>query len=126
MLYRKLMVAASYCSLEQGECVFDRVRVDFALHIFLVGVADFRVLGIAELRYAEIVGRCVVGHDLLDALVHAGCNGFVKRSTLIVLDMDEPKGTAALPEPEHYVFVLELRLVAALLSADVGLVNLDR
>ena len=63
MLYRKLVVRPYDGLLEQRECRFHGVRVDFALHVFARAVPDLGVLHIAETGEAEVVPRRIVGHD---------------------------------------------------------------
>jgi len=126
MLYRKLVVRAYDGPLEQGERVLHGVGVDFAFDVFTTAVPNLGVLRRVEFRNPEIVSSGIVRHNLFDALVNVLRDCFVERPAFVVLDVYEPKRTAALSDCKHYVFVLELVLVAALLSSNVRLVNFDR
>ena len=84
---------------QEREGIFHGVCVDFAFNVLAPAVPNLGVLRIAEFRDSEILGPGIIRHDCFRPIrVNVFCNGFIERASLVVPDVYEPKGTAALPD----------------------------
>jgi len=110
-------------ALEQRECRFNGVRVDITAHVDFRFVLDALMAHVVKLRGLEIVDRAFVGHDRFRVFRDVIRDDLVDRVRFVVRCLHQANGSAAFPNANDYVFVLEFAAMAALLSADIRFVN---
>jgi len=128
MLCRDTMPRAHNPALKQAECRLYRVCADrdvLLAHVLIGTVIDALMTRLMVCSELEIVEFGFIGHDDIDGRIHVAGNDVVNGLLVHVLSLDKVEMAAALTNADDRSLVLKLALVTALLSADVGFVNLD-
>src|SRR2546427_9398488 len=130
MLCRNAMPRTNDAALKQRECGFHCIRrADqpiFIADIFIRTVVHALVSRLTELRSCEIVEFRVIGHDDIHRLVHVASDDLIQGSLIDLISVDEMQAAIALTNTNHGSLVFKLSFVAALLPADIGLINFNR
>jgi len=131
MFCRNPMPRSHDAPLQKREGRFDCVGMDFAVHIDFGFVFDGLVAGgEAGCLHCRGIGVEFIGHDHVNIFAHIVLDVLRQRPTFRIVGMKEAGFAAALPESNHdLLFALGmpwLVLMAALDSADIGFIHLDR
>lgn len=130
MLCRDAMPCSDDAALQERESILDRVCMDVAVNVDLGLVFDrFVLLGQRESFHGR--GVCVkfIGHDHVNIGTHVFSNELRQGAGLRILRVEEPQVAATLPDTDYDLLGAfpesRLALMAALYSADIGLIYFD-
>src|SRR5438445_9076663 len=130
MLRRNSMPCTHNTALEQRECGFHSIsRADqplFIAHIFIGAVIHALMSRLSELGRCEIIEFRFIRHDDIYRLVYIASDDLIQGSLVDLVRVDEVQATIALTNTDYGSLIFKLSFVAALFSANVGLINLYR
>ena len=113
-------------ALQKRESGLDCIRVDVATHVLFGTVINAVMVLILFLIERGRVNRRFVGDDDFYIFTQVGPNDDASSFGSGIGSMNKAEFAIALADTKHYLFVVEFSSVSLMVTADVGLIDLNR